>query len=159
MFGSNGHENRPSGPVISEYTRRAAEPNRHVKCFVRPEWVAKYRNPHSWYYQGMRSAVTEIGKRVGGSFSVPPTAETAWINHYHHKSDQDYFEKAARKSVQDIVGMRFATRSMERHTGSQDAHNAAFDESAIRYYENRCVVVKGLSHVVPQTPQAIAQHA
>ena len=32
IFGSNGHQKRPAGPVIAEYIRRAGAPNRHVKC-------------------------------------------------------------------------------------------------------------------------------
>jgi Glycosyltransferase family 92 len=45
MFGSNGHTNRPGGPVIAEYTRRASDPNRHVKCFVRPEELRDAETP------------------------------------------------------------------------------------------------------------------
>jgi Glycosyltransferase family 92 len=138
MFGSNGHTLRPFGPVIAAYTRRTAEPNQHVKCFVRPECVAKYRNSHGWYYRWMRRAVTESRRKVGGSFSLPPTAESAWINHYHHKSDQDYFEKAARKSVLDVCGMRFETRSQDRHAGSERTENEVIDDCALRYYLARC---------------------
>jgi hypothetical protein len=138
VFGSNGHQKRPAGPVIAEYARRAAGPNRHVKCFLRPECVAKYRNSHSWYYRWMRRPVTETGRKVGGSTSAPATAQAAWINHYHHKSDQDYFEKAARKSVLDVVGMRFETRSTERHINSQSKDNVVFDDRALRYYRARC---------------------
>jgi len=138
MFGSNGHIKRPSGSVISEYTRRAEAPNRHVKCFVRPESVSKCRNSHSWYYRWMRHAVTEKGRSVSGSTCVPASADSAWINHYHHKSDQDYFEKAARKSVLDTVGMRFGTRSTRRHVGSQSKDNAVPDDCAVQYYAARC---------------------
>jgi hypothetical protein len=159
MFGSNWHKNRPKGPVIAEYTRRAAAPNRHVKCFVRPECVAKCRNSHSWYYRWMRQAVTEIGRRVDGSFSLPPTAESAWINHYHHKSDQDYFEKAARKSVLDMVGIRFETRSAERHESSQSAHNEVSDECAIRYYTSRCAALSIAPTLLQQAPRAFSQSA
>jgi hypothetical protein len=159
LFGSNGHKSRPSGPVISEYTRRSADIDWHLKCFVRPERVAKYRNPHSWYYQGMRHAVTEIGQRVSGSFSVPPTAEFAWINHYYHKSDQDYFEKAARKPVHDIVGMRFETRSVERHLGSQNTENVVFDDCALRYYAARCVAHSVTRTLVRETLQVFSKSA
>lgn len=138
MFGSNGHTDRPGGSVIAEYTRRASDPNRHVKCFVRPEGVARCRNSHSWYYRWMRHAVTENYREVSGSTNVPPSAEWAWINHYHHKSDQDYFEKAARKSVLDTVGIRFETRSTERHLGSQGKDNAVIDDCAVQYYRSRC---------------------
>jgi hypothetical protein len=137
MFGSNGHRLRPEGPVIAKYTRREPLPNRHVKCFVRPECVAEYRNSHSWYYRGMRCAVNEAGQGVRGSFAAP-TADRAWINHYHHKSDQDYFEKAARKSVLDKVGMTFETRTQQRHSDGESKANAVVDECALRYYLARC---------------------
>ena len=138
MYGSNGHYVRPEGPVIAEYTRREPAPNRHVKCFVRPPLVARYRNSHSWYYRGMRCAVNESRKGVRGSFALPPTAAQAWINHYHHKSDQDYFEKAARKSVLDRVGMRFEVRSAQRHSEGEKKANAVKDECALEYYLERC---------------------
>jgi Glycosyltransferase family 92 len=138
MYGSNGHTLRPEGPVIAEYTRREPAPNRHVKCFVRPSLVACYRNSHSWYYRGMRCAVNELGKSVRGSFALPPTATRAWINHYHHKSDQDYFEKAARKSVLDKVGMNFEVRSAQRHVEGEQKANAVTDSCALEYYLERC---------------------
>jgi hypothetical protein len=159
MFGSNGHQKRPAGPVIAEYTHRAKAANRHVKCFLRPEYVAKYRNSHSWYYRSMRHAVTEAGRRVDGSTSVPASAESAWINHYHHKSDQDYFEKAARKSVVDTVGIRFQTRSKQRHAGSQSVDNAVFDDCAARYYESRCVALSKTPTLLQQTPQSLSRLA
>ncbi|MGD1070154.1 MAG: glycosyltransferase family 92 protein [Bryobacteraceae bacterium] len=138
MYGSNGHRLRPAGPVIAEYTRREPHPNLHVKCFVRPPLVARYRNSHSWYYRGMRCAVNEAGKSVRGSFALPPTAARAWINHYHHKSDRDYFEKAARKSVLDKVGMTFEVRSTQRHIDGEAKANAVVDECAVDYYIERC---------------------
>jgi hypothetical protein len=138
MFGSNGHKTRPAGPVIGEYTRRESLPNRHVKCFVQPEQAARYRNSHSWFYLGMRCAVNELKRAVIGSISQPPTAEHAWINHYHHKSDQDYFEKAARKSVLDTAGIKFKNRTLERHTDSEAHSNDVKDETALTYYLKRC---------------------
>ena len=159
MFGSNGYKNRPNGPVIAEYTRRSPDINGHVKCFVRPEYIAKHRNPHSWYYRRRRQAVTEMGRRVGGSFSLPPSAQYAWINHYHHKSDQDYFEKAARKSVHDVVGMRFETRSMERHESSQSIENDVFDDCAVRYFEARCAVLSISPTLLARGSVALSQSA
>jgi hypothetical protein len=138
VFGSNGHKQRPSGPVIAEYTRRRAVPDFHVKCFVRPAYASNYRNSHSWYYQRMRTAVTELGKKVRGSISIPASAERAWINHYYHKSEQDYLEKAARKSVLDRVGIAFPTRTRERSADSELTTNEVEDDCAVRYYLERC---------------------
>lgn len=141
MYGSNGHKIRPVGPVIAEYSRRQPLPNRHVKCFVQPECAAKYRNSHSWFYLRLRRAVNELSKPVNGSTSKPPTAERAWINHYHHKSDQDYFEKAAQKSVVDAVGMKFGNRTLERHKDSEVNSNTVSDDAALAYYLERCRIL------------------
>lgn len=141
MFGSNGHKQRPKGPVIAEYTRRETAPSRHVKCFVRPECVANYRNSHCWFYEKMRCAVNELERKVTGSISQPPTAERAWINHYHHKSNEDYFEKAARKSVLDVAGINFKNRTLDRHRASEVKTNAVTDFSSLNYYLERCRIL------------------
>jgi hypothetical protein len=141
-FGSNGHKKRPAGPVIVEYNRRERVPNRHVKCFVQPSSVAAYRNPHSWYYQKLRAAVNELGQPVLGSISLPPTAETAWINHYHHKSDEDYFEKSARKSIADSAGMSFQNRTPARHHAAAQKSNEVVDDIASEYYLHRCQTLR-----------------
>jgi hypothetical protein len=138
IFGSNGNKTMPPGPVIKEYSRRERNPNMHVKCFVRPDRVSNYRNSHSWYYLGMERAVTEQGKAVYGSVSFPPTAEKAWINHYHHKSDQEYFEKSERKSIVDKGTMEFGNRSVERHHITEKTSNEVYDQSAVDYYLERC---------------------
>jgi hypothetical protein len=138
MYGSCGHKVRPPGPVITEYVRRQPFPNRHVKCFVQPEFAARYRNPHSWYYMGMRDAVNELGRSVRGSTSPTPTAAHAWINHFHHKSDQDYFEKAARQCLAEKLGTIFNNRTLERHIAYESDSNTILDDSAVVYYLERC---------------------
>lgn len=138
VFGSNGHKTRPSGSVFAEYIRRDEEPDFHVKCFVRPECVAQNRNSHSWYFFGMRSAVTELGRKVTGSISVPATAELAWINHYYCKSEQDYLEKSARKSTLDRVGILFPSHQVGKLQETMRKSNDVVDECALRYYMARC---------------------
>ena len=86
---------------------------------------------------GFAFAVNEKRKPVLGSISLPPTAETAWINHYHHKSDEEYFAKASRKSVLDQVGIRYQNRNLERHAETETRQNAVTDTSAPEYYANR----------------------
>jgi hypothetical protein len=157
MFGSNGHKTRPDGPVIAEYTRRAVEASKHVKCFVRPEYAANYRNSHSWFYQKMQCAVNELGRKVTGSISLPPTAQRAWVNHYHHKSDEDYFEKAARKSVLDVAGINFKNRTMDRHHASEVKSNAMTDCSSLNYYLERCRVLN-IEPILTASPSSSAAY-
>lgn len=138
-FGSNGHATRPDGPVIAEYCRRAEQPNRHVKVFLRPERASSCRNSHGWYYRGLlATAVDEKRRRIYGSASTSPTADIAWINHYHHKSDAEYMAKASRSSILDPIGIKFNNRNLERgKTYEQDA-NSVVDRAAVFYHRELC---------------------
>jgi hypothetical protein len=135
-FGSNGHRTRPASGVIHGYVRREALPNRHVKCFVRPERVSQNRNPHSWFFRKASWAVNEHHRPVLGSIGSP-TAANAWINHYYCKSLEDFQEKALRTSTHDIAGMRYPTRRLENAQTAINSSNDIEDRSAIEYYEYR----------------------
>jgi hypothetical protein len=132
-FGSNGHRKRPSNGVIHAYTRRERAPNRHVKCFVRPELVTQNRNSHSWFYRKARWAVDENRRPVFGSIGIP-SATYAWINHYYCKSLEDFQEKARRTSALDISGIKHPSRKMENAQAAIQASNEVEDRSAIEYY-------------------------
>jgi hypothetical protein len=138
FFGSNGHRQRPRENVIVAYTRAATEGNNHVKCFVRPEAVAEYRNPHSWYYRNMKSAINEMHHPVSGSISQFPSTQFAWINHYYCKSMEDYLAKAKRGTRQDKGAIRHPSRQVESVEREMAQHNDREDRSAIEYYATRC---------------------
>ncbi len=135
-FGSNGHKARPSAWVIDSYTRRELTPNRHVKCFVRPECVSQYRNSHNWFYRNGRLAVNENGKSIFGTISKP-TAQTAWINHYYVKSLEDYMAKSKQKSTLDAFGMVYNSRTDEKRDEAMQKDNIVEDLSAANYYRKR----------------------
>ena len=135
-FGSNGHRTRPSTGVIEGYTRRQSRPNRHVKCFVRPERVTQNRNSHSWFFRNARWAVDENRNAVFGSISTP-TASEAWINHYYCKSLEDFQEKALRTSTLDIAGIKYPTRRIQNAETAVNASNDVEDVSAVEYYRVR----------------------
>lgn len=141
MFGSSGHHARPAAPVISAYVHRATAVNRHVKTFVQPGRAAQCRNSHSWFYYPLEAAVGENGKRIYGSLNMNPTAELAWINHYYCKSEEDYLEKAARRSTLDLVGISFPTRSPEKIASELVKNNEVFDSCAVDYYRTRCAAL------------------
>jgi len=138
MFGSSGQRRRPDLPVIAVYQRRASAPNRHIKTFIRPERAAQCRNAHAWFYHPMGAAVGEQGKPLYGSVDMTPTANIAWINHYYCKSEEDYLEKAARKQTQDLAGIRFPTRRLEKVSAEMEKNNDVFDPCAADYYAARC---------------------
>lgn len=140
MFGSSMHRERPKEPVIVAYHQRSPKTNRHIKTFVRPWRAAQCRNSHSWFYYPMGAAVGEHGKPLYGSLKMDPTSDVAWINHYYTKSEEDYLEKAARKQTQDLVGIRFPTRRVEKIAEDMRKNNEVEDASAVEYYRARCAV-------------------
>lgn len=137
MFGSNGHKQRPDSWVTRAYTRRQPHPNLHVKCFIRPDMVTQNRNSHCWYYRGLRTAVDEHGHPVYGSISVPGSAEQAWINHYYCKSEEDYLQKAQRRSTLDRVGIKFPSRRADNLAKAMNESNEVYDDCAVAYYAAR----------------------
>jgi len=96
FFGSNGHQKRPSGGVLLNYTHRGEMVNKHVKSIVQPQFtLCPAGNPHSFLYaQG--GAVNEHKKPCPGPFNEPATAELFRVNHYWVKSKEEYEIKLTR---------------------------------------------------------------
>jgi len=141
MFGSSMYRKRPDAPVIVAYQQRAAAVNMHIKTFLRPEHAAQCRNSHSWFYHPMGVAAGEHGNRLYGSINLHCTADIAWINHYYCKSEEDYLEKAARKSTLDRTGIRFPTHRSNRLAAELPKNNEVFDSCAVDYYRARCAAL------------------
>jgi hypothetical protein len=59
MFGSNGHEAKPAGLVIENYTRRNASISPKIKSIVNPRRVKTYKSTHYAIYTGHQFAVNE----------------------------------------------------------------------------------------------------
>lgn len=96
-FASNGHETRPDGPVLEQYTRYIKEDAVHIKSIVQPRKTAGCRNPHAFGYLGGEQCVNETFAPIpdGAPFWLP-SHERAWINHYYYKSRADFAAKLAR---------------------------------------------------------------
>lgn len=141
-YGSSRHRVRPDAPVIEAYQRRSATPCRHFKSFVRPDRVTQNNNPHSWFYRGGATAVNTQGDKVFGSFDPRRCATSAWLNHYHVKSFEDYLEKSARKPLQDRTTMAFPTRRLEWAEREFQQNNEVADTSAVDYFAQRMEAAK-----------------
>ena len=96
FFGSNGHETRPEGGVLKNYTKRRKEVDKHIKSICQPRYtLCPAGNPHSFYYtQGM--ALDENHQNSPGPFRYPGTADTFRVNHYWVKSKEEYERKLTR---------------------------------------------------------------
>lgn len=111
VYGSSGHEHRPSGLVIENYLYRAEdtyENNHCVKTIANPRLVKAFIfDPHTpTYYYGYHS-VTEKGHIVEGPWNDYPnnSYERIRVNHYYCKSVDEgkiKFERGLATHEQDI---------------------------------------------------------
>lgn len=98
-YGSSGHKTPPDGLLIENFTKRAEDDypqNAHVKTICNPRVSQACDHPHSFFYQKGYYAVSEKGSYVPGAFFYDSSCELIRINHYHIKSEQEYFEKLRR---------------------------------------------------------------
>jgi len=95
VYGPNGHDTPPDGPVVENYP--VAEPdgnplNQHVKSIVFPAMTStRVQNPHNFLHYGL--AVGEDHQPVNSSVRNPPTARLLRINHYITRSRQEWEAK------------------------------------------------------------------
>ena len=97
VFSSNGHDTRPDGLVIENYTAWVDEKNVQIKSIVRPEKTAGCRNAHAFGYLNGAFCVNESHEPLppGGAFWLP-SHERVWLNHYYYKSREDFAVKLSR---------------------------------------------------------------
>ena len=108
VYGPNGHERRPDGLVMDEYTTTLEEINSgfncHIKSIVQPKQVFLVYHPHFAVYKGKGYAVGEdfvpLDNRSTRAFSLMNNREIFRINHYNSKSLEDLREKC-RKGYPD----------------------------------------------------------
>lgn len=96
MFSSGGHEKRPAGPVIANYTRCLGD-DIHIKSLVRPAAVRACVTPHAFSLLDGKEGVDpeHVPLTDGFSFNIPHTARLA-VNHYYYKSRECFRTKVAR---------------------------------------------------------------
>jgi hypothetical protein len=97
LFGSNGHEKRPEGLVIENYTKAstsAYKENLHTKAIVQPQFtMGAGGNPHHFTYTHSYYAVDEKCQRVPNAWSTQHSVELLQLNHYTNKSMEDFLMK------------------------------------------------------------------
>jgi hypothetical protein len=99
IFGPSGHDRRPGGLVIEDFTWRIpdrADANRHVKSLVRTkDLVGIGSTPH--IFDCARPTCNALGETVM-SYAMQPTAchEVLVINHYFTKSVEEWEFKRRR---------------------------------------------------------------
>jgi glycosyltransferase involved in cell wall biosynthesis len=120
MFGSSGHEQKPSGMVLEDYSHRAPfsfAPNFHIKSIVQPYTVLKGINPHYFEITGNYiledSTTVEWAKNpstkepIFGLLSKEPPYSQWRLHHYFTRSKSHWVDRLARGQLGAI------TRTME----------------------------------------------
>ncbi len=100
MFDSNGHNTKPEGSVLENYTRIHKDlqnvQNQHVKCIVNPLWVDRLLI-HNHRYKLNQASITENYEEL---FQIGTTEKVSIdkirINHYFTKSREEYHIKVDR---------------------------------------------------------------
>jgi len=99
-FGSSGHQTKPEGLQIENYTRRSEddyEPNRYVKSIVQPDKIRRPQCPHFFLPANQEhSIVTENQEVLGGSITERVSTKKLRLNHYYTRSRQEMKEKVMR---------------------------------------------------------------
>lgn len=110
MFGPNGHEQRPAGLVMDNYTTTLADHdsflNCHIKSIVQPGQVLLVNHSHYAFYRKGAFAVDELKGKIDNRNAFVPAAGRAFtahnhdsvfrINHYNTRSLEDLREKCKR---------------------------------------------------------------
>ena len=124
LYGSSGHNLRPAGLVIENYTKRAPTNfprNLKGKSIVNPREAVKFNSAHYFHYRDGKSAVTENFEPVRAQMIVSRDGRTRTtqssvtqvsvehlrINHYCVKSQADYSLKAKDPARQWRYGREF----------------------------------------------------
>lgn len=99
-YGSSGQIHRGDDAVIRRFTRRAARPDPHVKCLVRPPRIVRTVNGgHQFEPQPGFVVVDETKAPLRESLNPRPSADVLRVNHYLVKSIEEMIE---RRTARDI---------------------------------------------------------
>ena len=132
MFGSNGHQKRPEGLVISNYTRAQEKPAQIIKSIVNPRRILRSKpSTHYWIYKNRQMAVDERFNPIKTSRGAEGITEVLRINHYWSKSYEDGVAKFARGYV-DQWGVA-NPRTMDSWREWDSGMNVVEDTLVLRY--------------------------
>ena len=121
LFGPNGHDRRPEGLVMDNYTSTIAYENTfencHIKSIVQPAEVYTVSHTHYPIYKHGKFAVDENGESIdnkcsfvyasGKAFTYRNHREIFRINHYITKSLEDLEEKCMRGYADGALNAKY----------------------------------------------------
>ena len=99
IFGSSGHDSKPEGGVLENYTRCAEKnfyANHHIKTICDPMKVLSAASAHFSLYFSKFYNLDENGNIVTNALTQEVHFEKIRINHYFCKSKEEYIKKRNR---------------------------------------------------------------
>lgn len=119
MFGRNGHQTRPDGPLLRNYTMRAADPLSRMKnasnfkCIVDPCMVSEVSVHHFRTVPHGETTCNDAGERFslkGRKASKFYSAQFLQLNHYYTKSAAELQNKLDRGPASPASRERYTKR-------------------------------------------------
>jgi hypothetical protein len=137
MFGSCGHQVRPQGGVVANYTKVVACDN-HIKSVVRPDRVLGVANPHRFIYRDGFFCVNEDRVPVATHHSYH-TSKSIRLNHYYYKSREEFIAKIARgRPTNNKLGKRLrGAESLEDFERQEASEGLWTEDDAIVFREEK----------------------
>lgn len=123
FFNSSGHEARPEGLVIDNFTTALEDPEYHIKTIVQTEYVTcDIGCPHNFRYNSGRYSVDEKFNQVGDAFNPSFYSYDKIKLHHYVTMSKEEFEIKMNKGLLDIQGLENIRRpSAEKQWN--DMHN------------------------------------
>jgi hypothetical protein len=112
VFGSNGHEKKPSQPQLESFTLRAEESfhvNKHIKNIVQPKYVKTVLGAHHFEFIKEKFCVNENFEPIEGSFSETNVNKIQlnhyycrWLEEYEHKIKRGYGDTSKKRTLDEF---------------------------------------------------------
>src|SRR5262249_138557 len=116
MFGSSGHQLRPSGLVIENYVKRSPKLDK-PKSIVDPRRVSSIRSAHLFDLEAGPEMAFDEQRRliVRSSCGLDPVSNVFRLNHYFTRSEQEFAAKIAhwRSRGRDTTKLEALARQIE----------------------------------------------
>lgn len=106
-FGTNFHVKEPEGLILENYTKSELFLDKHVKTFVKTQFVRKSENPH--YYRMHRGSIhISINRQIMSPkelafnlWNVEYSKSPAYIAHYIFQSEETYINRKIKLPTDD----------------------------------------------------------
>jgi len=122
-FGSSGHRERPEGPLLEAFTRRADFSLASAKTVANPRWIRAIRNVHEFKYWAGEALDTD--RRPLTRDRMGPL-DRLRVNHYWSRSLADLEHKVRRGDASTS-----ALRERDRHFDRERLMNAVEDREIL----------------------------